>query len=169
MAIVSGHAPLAGVNIGPPGGKERMLRFAARRPRLAKCAFDVVRARLYRRPHRVLRRLTSSWSERDQQFIMSSDLLRNMLLEEVREAVRCGTQGVIKEIELLTKCWGFRLCEIPNMPVSIWHGACDPLTPPAMGHYFQRQIQSSEFFLHLDNGHVTTLKCNATEILSRLV
>ena len=74
---------------------------------------------------------------------------------------------IITAVRLLAGNWGFRLAELPPAPISIWQGGCDPIAPPAMGHYFHRQLAGSELMLDPTAGHATMLKWHAREILAR--
>ncbi len=167
VAIVSGHAPMAGVHLCPPGNRDRAILAAARHPQLGRMAFQMVRRRLMRSPERTTRQLTQSWTDADRQLVFCDPRWKRLMIEEICESIRCGTEGVYTEVQLLSRCWGFRLCDITNVPVSIWQGGCDGLTPASMGRYFHHCIPGSQLFLDPPAGHITNLKGNIGAILSQ--
>jgi pimeloyl-ACP methyl ester carboxylesterase len=99
--------------------------------------------------------------------VMCNPECRAAVIRTLREATRCGPSGVLTDVQLLACDWGFRLNQLPQAPVSIWHGGCDPIAPASMGHYFHRQIAGSELFVDPSAGHLTMIKWHATAILSR--
>jgi len=166
LALVSGHTRLGAPGTSP-GSEDKMIELVVRRPRLAKAGFNFVSRRLSRRPGPVIQKITKNWTADDRRLILCNPITYNQLIANLRESVRCGTQGLITDIQLLACPWGFPLNNISDVPVSIWHGKCDRIAPISMGHYFQRHIAGSELTIDPSAGHVTTLKRHAAEILSR--
>ncbi len=160
---------MAGVTLCPPGNRDHAILAAARHPYMGRIAFEMIRRRLIRRPEHATRRLTCSWTDEDRQLVFCNPRWKRLMIEEICESIRHGTEGVYREVQLLTSCWGFRLCEITGVPVSIWQGDCDRLTPPSMGRYFQRCIPGSELYLDPCGGHITNLKNNIGAILAKFV
>lgn len=166
VAIVSGHAPMGAPGVCP-GNQDKMIEFVSRRPRLAKMGFRLVDRRLDRRPDKVVAMLTKKWTAADRQLIRCDRKLYRQLVQNLNEAARCGPAGLVTDICLLACPWGFQLCQIQGVPVSIWQGGCDPIVTPSMGHYFHGQIAGSELTVDPRAGHVTTLKWHIHDILSR--
>jgi pimeloyl-ACP methyl ester carboxylesterase len=166
VTIVSGHSPMHAPGTCP-GNQDRLIEFVARRPRLANVLFRMILRRLERNPDKVVAMLTRKWSAADRRLIECDPQLYHQLVLNLKEAGRCGPDGLVTDITLLNCPWGFRLCQIQGVPVSLWQGGCDPIVPPSMGHYVHRQIAGSELTVDPCAGHVTMLKWHLPEILSR--
>jgi len=165
-AIVSGHTPPGAAGV-TPGNQDRLIAFISRRPRLSTVGFNVAIRTLHRNPDKMARRVMQSWSESDRQLVRCNPEYYRGLIRTLNEATRCGSTGILREVQLLGSPWGFRLCDLPPASVSIWHGGCDPIAPVSMGHYFHRQIAGSELIIDPAAGHITMPKWHAAEILSR--
>jgi len=164
-AIVSGHTPPGAAGV-TPGNQDRLIAFISRRPRLSTVGFNVAIRTLHRNPDRMARRVMQSWSESDRQLVRCNPAYYSGLIRTLNEATRCGSAGILRNVQLLGSPWGFRLCDLPPTSVSIWHGGCDPIAPVSMGHYFHRQIAGSELIIDPAAGHITMPKWHAAEILS---
>ncbi len=168
VALVSGHAPLNAPHTCP-GNQDQLIALMIRRQRLGRRVLEVIGKRLDRRPEKVVARIAKNWSAADRNLVLCNPRHTSYLIANLRESIRCGAQGLVTDICLLGRPWGFCLPEIQDVPVSIWQGGCDPVAPPSMGHYFHRQIAGSELILDKQAGHVTMLKDHASEILARFV
>ena len=164
VVIVSGHAPLYAPGTCP-GNQDKMIRLTVRRPRLAKMIINMVTRRLDRRPEKVVKNMSKSWSAADRRLIFCNPLYHQMLIENLDHASCQGTQGIITDVRLLGCRWGFDVGSIRGVPVTIWQGGCDPIVTPSMARYFHRKIAGSELFMYPPGGHITTIKHNATAIL----
>jgi pimeloyl-ACP methyl ester carboxylesterase len=60
--------------------------------------------------------------------------IREACIVSEKEAFRPGLLGFAWDARLLTRPWGFRLEEI-TVPVSLWHGTADNVTPLTMAKY----------------------------------
>lgn len=168
VAICSGHTPPDAPGV-TPGNQDKLIDFVVRRPRLATTGFNVVIRRLHRKPDAVAHKIGESWSAADRQLVFCDPVLYRALIATLNEASRCGPAGIVADVQLLGSCWGFRLGELPPASISIWQGGCDPIAPPSMGHYLQRQLAGSELTIDPRAGHITMVKWHAREILSRFV
>jgi len=166
VAIVSGHAPMNAPGVCP-GNQDKLIALISRRPRLGKLAFRLIDRRLCRRPDKVLAKVTKNWTAADKKLILCNPRLYQQLIDNLNEATRCGPSGLVTDIRLLDCPWGFSLCQIEGVPVSVWQGACDRIVTPSMGHYFHRQIADSELIIDSRAGHVTMLKWHVAEIFAR--
>jgi len=166
VAIVSGHTPL-GVCDTCPGNQDDLIDLIARRPQLGKRAIKLIGRRLERKPDKVIRKICENWSAADEKLILCTPIHHRQLIANLGEAIRCGPAGLVTDVRLLAGCWGFQLCGISGVPVSIWQGGCDPVATPSMGRYFQQQIAGSDLIVDPRAGHVTMFKWHSREILSR--
>ena len=167
-AIVSGHTP-PGVCGVCPGNQDKIIQLITKRPRLGKLGIGLINRRLDRRPDKIVQLVTKNWTAADRNLVLCNPHYYRHLIENLREAGRCGPAGMVKDIRLLGSCWGFQLCQLPGVPVSIWQGQCDRIATPSMGRYFHRNIAGSELIQDPRAGHVTMLKWHIQEIYSRFV
>ncbi|MCG8449949.1 MAG: alpha/beta hydrolase [Pirellulales bacterium] len=168
VAMVSGHAPLGACGTCP-GNQDKLIELISRRQRLGKVALKAIRRRLDRHPDKVVAKITRKWTAADRQLVLCNPKHYRDLIANMREAVRCGPQGLVTDIHLLACPWGFCLSDIQGVSVSLWQGECDRIVTPSMAHYFHKQIAGSELVIDPQAGHVTMFKNYATEILSRFV
>lgn len=166
VAIVSGHAPMEACGTCP-GNQDELIELISKCPALGKAAFKLIGGRLDRKPDKVIEKVSKNWSTADKKLILCNPVHRRQLIANLREANRCGPNGLVTDIRLLAECWGFQLRKINGVPVSIWQGGCDPVVTPSMGRYFHKQIAGSELIVDPRAGHVTMFKWHAREILSR--
>ena len=166
VALVSGHTPMTEPGAGR-GNQDAFIEFIIRRPRLARIAIGAIIHRFHKRPDAIMQRVASQAAASDAQLLLNDATNRAGFRANLEAATRQGAPNVITAVRLLGTYWGFHLRDLPPSSISIWQGGCDPIAPPAMGHYFHRQLQGSELFLDPTAGHVTMLKWHAAEILSR--
>ncbi|MEM8945854.1 MAG: alpha/beta hydrolase [Planctomycetota bacterium] len=166
VAIVSGHAPMGACGTCP-GNQDKFIELITRRPKLGQAALGLVDRRLDRKPDKTIQMLSKNWSAADRKLMLCNRKRYCQLLANLREATRCGTDGITTDIRLLGSCWGYCLGEISGTPVSIWQGGCDPVVTPSMGRYFHKQIAGSDLILDPRAGHVTMFKWHVHEILRR--
>ena len=166
VAIVSGHPPLDACGTCP-GNQDKLIEIITRRPKLGQAALGVVDRRLDRKPDETIKMMSKNWSAADRKLMLCNRKNYCQLIANLREATRCGIDGITKDIRLLGSCWGFCLSEICGVPVSIWQGKCDPVVTPSMGRYWHRNIAGSELIADPRAGHVTMFKWHVKEILSR--
>lgn len=166
VAIVSGHAPLYACGTCP-GNQDKKIELVRDLPRLGKKVVDLVDRRMDRKPDKAVKKISESWTASDRKLILCDQRRYCKLIENLREANRCGTHGLVKDITLLGSCWGFCLSEIIGVPVSIWQGGCDQIVTPSMARYFHKHIDGSELIIDPKAGHVTMFKWHVKEILSR--
>jgi pimeloyl-ACP methyl ester carboxylesterase len=76
------------------------------------------------------------------------------LAEVFREAVRNGIWGWYDDEVALVTPWGFELGDL-NLPVAIWQGSQDRMTPLAHGEWLASQIPGAHPHLLPDHGHLS--------------
>jgi len=165
LALVSGHAP-PGAH-ATPGSQDEAIAWMRRRPVLGEGLIGLFACRLETHPARVVQRVSQTWSPADRRLVLNDPQLKRRLLENLREAVHCGPEGVARDIVLLGSCWGFAPSEARAVPASVWQGGCDPIATPSMGRYFHRCLPRSTWHFDPAGGHVTTFKNNVPGILAQ--
>ena len=166
VAVVSGHAWLVAPGV-TAGSEDKIIALVARRPRLSRMGMSFIAKRLDRKPDKVIKQVTKNWANCDRQLILCSPRYYNDLIAVLHEATMCGADGLVTDVSLLACHWGFELCHIQGVGVSIWQGGCDRIAPPSTGRFFHSQIAGSEYHFDPRAGHVTMLKWHAPEIFER--
>ena len=78
--------------------------------------------------------------------------MAEMYRADMAEAIRQGVTGIVSDMLLLSRDWGFRLENI-SCKTYLWQGLEDINVPPDMGHYLAEAIPSCQsHFIH-DHGH----------------
>ena len=78
--------------------------------------------------------------------------IKTMLAADIREAIRCGTDGVTLELKLLSQPWGFQM-NVIKPEVLLWHGETDAEAPVAMGKRLARAIPHCRAAFFPGEGH----------------
>jgi pimeloyl-ACP methyl ester carboxylesterase len=104
-----------------------------------------------RYPRMALRLITTPVAASDRAVLARPDV-RAMSLESMGEAFRRGTWGVIGDIAVLARPWGFPLAGL-RPPVYLWHGARDRNVPIRAGRYLAHAIPAREATFFPDEGH----------------
>ncbi len=168
VAVVSGYAGLEAPGV-TAGSEDKAIALITRRQRLSHVGINFIARRLDSHPDRVIEKVTANWSAADRRLIYCNPVYYRNLIANLSEATRCGSEGIVTDIRLLGAGWGFNLCQIQGVSVSIWQAGCDRIAPPSTGRYFHRQIAGSEYRFDPKAGHVTMLKWHAPEILARFM
>jgi len=86
----------------------------------------------------------------------------------VREAVRQGTEGVVRDYRIFGDPWGFSLEDI-KVPVQIWEGADDRTGPPGYRAFLQSHIAHATVTVVPGEGHLSLLPHQAPAIFAALL
>jgi pimeloyl-ACP methyl ester carboxylesterase len=83
-----------------------------------------------------------------------SDLdLQSMLVDDIPEIYRHGSQGILWDMTVLCRSWGFNPAAI-RVKTQIWQGEDDVNVPPSMAHYLASVIPNSQISLIPNEGHL---------------
>ena len=82
---------------------------------------------------------------------------REAFIRSIREAVRQGPEAFAPAYVAQVAPWGFRLEDIP-IPVHVWAGGTDRITPPERMQLVADKIPNVEFTVWEDVGHVGLTK-----------
>ncbi len=109
-----------------------------------------------RDPERFYREMTAGFPPSDRAVLGRPGVFAAQAAS-VREAVRQGLDGLVLELALAARPWGFELSEIGPGRVSVWHGVDDTSTPIDMGRELAAVtgaqahfIEGAGHFLHHD-------------------
>jgi pimeloyl-ACP methyl ester carboxylesterase len=92
----------------------------------------------------------------DEWFLEDPDRRRSFV-ESFREAVRQGADAMSPQFVAQVAPWGFRLEDI-TMPVHVWAGANDAITPPELMRRVAERIPQHTFTVWDDVGHAGIAK-----------
>lgn len=94
--------------------------------------------------------------EKDLELMKEPDLVE-MFKNDVAEAFRQGSKGVLEELRTLMRPWKFDPSDI-IIPVQIWHGASDTMVPVAMAHSHIDRLKHGAAHIIEDGGHFMVMQ-----------
>jgi pimeloyl-ACP methyl ester carboxylesterase len=80
-----------------------------------------------------------------------------MLKNDVAQAFRQGSKGVVSDMKILSESWGFSLDEI-RLPVQIWHGTADTIVPISLARFMAKHLPQAETHFIEGAGHFMALQ-----------
>ncbi len=153
-AIISGVGPFEAA--GATEGMSRMNRIlfgAARRvPPVSRAILESMSFVGRSHPERAINQMLKSVPEADRA-VLSDENIRQLLMDDFKEAFRQGARGAAHETGLYARPWGFRLEDIA-MPVTLWQGEDDVNVPPSMGRYQAQAIPNCDARFFPGEGHL---------------
>lgn len=102
--------------------------------------------------------------ECDRRLIAQNPDLRQLLLRDLIEAFRQGTNGPVWDQSIYVRHWGFELSAL-KAPVHLWQGLEDINVSPAMGHYLADNLPNCQAHFCADEGHISLAYNHLEEIL----
>lgn len=95
---------------------------------------------------------------------------REIVLANLREALKNGATGSAHEAKLFGSDWGFSLDEVKvqENTLVIWHGGLDKNVPPAMAEKASALLPGCQFKLFPEDGHVSLIARKATDFLGQV-
>jgi pimeloyl-ACP methyl ester carboxylesterase len=154
LAIVSGVGPMH-----RPGATKGMLAtnrmlFSAQRrlPPLGRLIVWFMGQSITRGGERGVERFLKALPEPDQEIVRRPEM-RELFVEDGREAFRSGARGPALECALLVHRWGFRLEEI-SVPCHLWQGEADRNVPASHGRYQAAVIPNCTAHFIAGAGHL---------------
>jgi pimeloyl-ACP methyl ester carboxylesterase len=165
---VSGVGPfdVPGLTAGM-GPARYMFRLARRAPWLARRFMAPMGSALENDPDRAMERVMTSLATPDQEMMRSRPELRQAFVASLREAYRQGVAGIVDDMALHARPWGFDIAGI-RVPVHVWHGEADRNVPPAMGALPRRGDPRGPAPLFSGRGHFMFLD-HVPEIFATLL
>ena len=110
---------------------------------------------------------TESFSEPDRKVFQHPEI-QPVLLESTQLALKQGPAGIIHDIKIFAKDWGFPLSEI-TCPVTLWHGGADDVVHIRFAQDMQSYLPTAKLNFIEDEGHYSILLNRRDEILSDLL
>eukprot|EP00775_Hariotina_reticulata_P007354 gene7354-7565_t len=75
--------------------------------------------------------------EQDKAAMQAAPHVAQAIRAAVLEGLRAGARGVVHEMKLVQRCWGFRLEDIAVKQSFMWHGLKDPIVPYGMAQAYE--------------------------------
>jgi pimeloyl-ACP methyl ester carboxylesterase len=116
-----------------------------------KAVADAVRAN----PASLLARFQAELPDPDRR-VMADRGIRSMLLESYAEALRTSAYGWIDDALAFCSPWGFDLAAV-TVPVLLWHGASDVLSPASHARWLADRIPSAAVVVQAGAAHFGAL------------
>lgn len=155
-AIVGGSGPVdaPGVLTGATFERRAGYWLARNAPRLLRWAIRM-RPNPNKNPEKFFESYTRHNPACDQELFRKPEI-RSMFLASYREATRQGLDAFVHEVQLVARAWGFSLQDI-DVPMTIWHGTADNMTPIGMGKALAQAIPRAELREIPKEGHLIFL------------
>jgi pimeloyl-ACP methyl ester carboxylesterase len=84
--------------------------------------------------------------------VLNKPKVREMLVLNIQEAFKQGTEGAIQDMQLYSQEWGFSLQDIQSH-IDIWHGSTDKVVPIAHGQYLHDCLPDSTLNIIVNQAH----------------
>lgn len=155
-AIVGGSGPVdaPGALVGATFERRAGYWLARHAPMLLRLAIRM-RTDPNKDPERFFDSYTRHNPSIDQELFRRPEI-RAMFLASYREATCQGLGAFTCEVELVSKSWGFSLRDI-DVPVTIWQGTADNMTPVGMAQALAQGIPKASLRLVPNEGHLIFL------------
>ncbi|KAI9712194.1 MAG: hypothetical protein M1812_006928 [Candelaria pacifica] len=91
----------------------------------------------------------------EREYLESDPEFPELLIRILREHFKQGAAGNLKDIELITKPWGFRLEDVRFKGIRLWYGANDINTPAKMGVEMTKRLKNARLKIYAEDTHLT--------------
>lgn len=157
VTLVSAMAPLDEAElfeeIDPK--MKRLFRFARRMPGLLNGLMGIAFLFLKDRFDVAFDKLVADLPESDKN-LLHQPAIANMFKNDVGQAFRQGSKGVVSDMRILTESWDFSLNEI-KLPAQIWHGIEDTIVPIRLAYFMANKLPQAETHFIKGAGHFMAL------------
>lgn len=157
VSVISGLAPIDNLkNFAVLKSRLRLLFKSAQQTpfllnSLLTILFKVLKVRLDFAFENFVTHLPSS-----DRILLSQPEIINMFLQDVAEAFRAGSRGIVRDMSILSQPWDFTMKDI-EIPVHIWHSRQDTIVPFVLAQYLHQQLPYSELHVIEQGGHFVAL------------
>ncbi|MES9990895.1 MAG: alpha/beta hydrolase [Candidatus Thiodiazotropha sp.] len=94
--------------------------------------------------------------------------IRSAITSSLHETVRQGAEGVLQEMDIYTRPWGFDLAEV-TIPIQLWHGTADETVPILHGQTLAAGLVDCEFNIMQSEGHFSLPFDHMEQIQQQLI
>lgn len=144
--------------------------FARNFPLFTRVFSGYLRKMMFSNPERYIKSVQQQVKhlcETDQE-IMQDPENASHLLNHLQEANRQGVKGIVQEMQLVTRPWGFKPEQIKT-EVEIWHGSKDTLAPFSSAQELAKRIPRSNLNIVEGEGHFIDANSETWEKILRSV
>jgi pimeloyl-ACP methyl ester carboxylesterase len=147
VAVVSGVGPyhVRGSTRGMRWQNRVGCQFGSRWPALAAILMRSMHRSVIDRPERTIDALAHAMWAADAEIVRRPEV-PDLLIADLAEAFRQGSDGATHDLVVLGRPWGFSL--------HVWQGEADTLVPPAMGRYLAAQLPRCHVRMLPGEGHL---------------
>lgn len=89
--------------------------------------------------------------------LLRQPAIAEMFKNDVAQAFRQGSKGVVSDMNILSQPWGFELDRI-KLPVHVWHGKADTIVPVQLAHFMIENLPDAHSHLIDGAGHFMALQ-----------
>ncbi len=167
VAIVSSLAPLHRKELFNllDHKMKRLFRFARQMPWLLNFMAGILFRKYQSRFDVAFEKLVADLPAHDKK-LLTQPAIVEMFKNDVGQAFRQGSKGVVSDMNILCQPWGFALSEIKS-PVHIWHGTSDTIVPLQLAKFNLENLPNAHSHFIEGVGHFMALE-NTREIFSQL-
>lgn len=168
LAIVSSLAPLDQPELFDQldPKMKRLFRLARRVPMMMNILARVLFRAFSSRFDVAFEKLVANLPEHDKK-LLADPAIAAMFKEDVGQAFRQGSRGVVSDLQILARPWGFDLAAI-ELPVQVWHGTADTIVPLRLAQFNRSQLPNTMEHFVEGAGHFMAIE-KTSEIFSQLV
>ena len=120
------------------------------------------------KPKKRLRQLQRFLPKPDRRLLRQNPEYGIDFIKGSQEAYKQGIEAVVQEWKLYVSDWGFKLDDI-KLPITLWYGTKDKMTPKYRGFYLHEKLQESKLHVLENEGHFSLIRNHQTEILKGLL
>jgi pimeloyl-ACP methyl ester carboxylesterase len=153
-AVASGVGPyqVRGITKGMRWQNRIGFQWGSRWPALARALMRSMHRNITSRPEATIDALAKAMSAADAEIVRRPDV-REILVADITEAFRQGSEGAAWDVVVLGRPWGFSPHDIVT-EVHLWQGEADTLVPAAMGRYLAERIPHCHARVLPGEGHL---------------
>jgi hypothetical protein len=116
-------------------------------------------------PEFFVSQMTDAVSKPDQELLQAHPELAPMIVTDWQESFRSGIGGTYRESTLHQLPWGFRVQDITNNKVYLWHGDQDKNVSASVAHYVADSIPNCHATFSENDGHFSIMYKHLEDIL----
>lgn len=168
LAIVSSLAPLDRPELFEQldPKMKRLFRFARRSPTMMNLVAGILFRAFNSRFDVAFEKLVADLPPHDKK-LLTDPAIAAMFKDDVGQAFRQGSRGVVSDMRILSCPWGFDLSAI-DLPVQVWHGTADTIVPLRLAQFNLEKLSRASGHYIEGAGHFMAIE-KTREIFSQLV
>ncbi len=134
----------------------RLFKFAKQMPTLLNGLIRITFLFLKDRFDVAFEKLVADLPESDKN-LLHQTAIAEMFRNDVAQAFRQGSKGVVNDMRILSEPWGFSLSDI-KLPVNVWHGTADTIVPIQLAKFYLENLPNVQAHFIEGAGHFMALQ-----------